>query len=259
MKKIVLITGASSGIGRATALRYAEKSYDLILVARRMDKLEKLKDEILKFQNIEIKLLKIDVSCAEEVKDTINSLEDRWKKIDILINSAGLALGMDKIHESDYSSFDNIIDVNVKGLLYISRAVIPLMLDAKVDGHIINLGSTAGRGAYSGGGVYCASKAAVKTLSDAMRIDLIDTPIRVTDIQPGMVETSFSNVRFRGDEKKANTVYEGIEPLTAEDVAEVIIYTTSLPKNLQICELMLTPNKQATGTNIYRQMDEIGK
>jgi len=252
MKKIVLITGASSGIGRATALRYAEKSYDLILVARRMDKLKELKDEILGFKNIEIKLLQIDISCVEEVKNSINLLEDRWKRIDILVNSAGLALGMDKIHESDYTSFDHTIDVNVKGLLYVSRTVIPLMLAAKVDGHIINLGSTAGRGAYSGGGVYCASKAAVKTLSDAMRIDLIDTPIRVTDIQPGMVETSFSSVRFRGDDKKADKVYEGIEPLTAEDVAEVIIYTTSLPKNVQICELMLTPNKQATGTNIYR-------
>ena len=126
------------------------------------------------------------------------------------------------------------------------------MLEAKTNGHIVNLGSTAGRGAYAGGGVYCASKAAVKTLSDAMRIDLIDTPIRVTNIEPGMVETSFSNIRFRGDDKKADSVYQGIEPLTAEDVAEVIIYATSLPQNIQVCELMLTPNKQATGTNIYR-------
>jgi len=261
MKKIVLITGASSGIGRATALRYAEKSYDLILVARRMDKLEELKDEILGFKNIEIKLLQMDISNSEEVKNSINSLEDRWKQIDILINSAGLALGMDKIHESEYSSFDNVIDVNIKGLLYMSKTVIPLMLAAKLNGHVVNLGSTAtaGRGAYPGGGIYCASKAAVKTLSDAMRIDLIDTPIRVTNIEPGMVETPFSNVRFRGDDKKAENVYKGIEALTSEDVAEVIVYTTSLPQNVQVCELMLTPNKQATGTHIHRQMDEIGK
>ncbi|OQY41598.1 MAG: NAD(P)-dependent oxidoreductase, partial [Fusobacteriia bacterium 4572_74] len=211
MKKIVLITGASSGIGRAAALKYAEKSYDLILVARRMDKLEELKDEILGFKNIKIKLLQIDISNSEEVKNSINSLEDKWKQIDILINSAGLALGMDKIHESEYSSFDNVIDVNVKGLLYISKTIIPLMLTAKTNGHVVNLGSTAGRGAYPGGGVYCATKAAVKTLSDAMRIDLIDTPIRVTNIEPGMVETSFSNIRFRGNEKKANNVYKGIE------------------------------------------------
>lgn len=252
MKKIVLITGASSGIGKATALRYAEKSYDLILVARRIDKLKELKDEILGFKNIDVKLLQIDISNSEEVKNKINSLEDRWKQIDILVNSAGLALGMDKIHESEYSSFDNVIDVNVKGMLYVSRTVIPLMLAAKLNGHVVNLGSTAGRVAYSGGGVYCASKAAVKTLSDAMRIDLIDTPIRVTNIEPGMVETSFSNTRFRGDDKKADNVYEGIEPLTADDVAEVIVYSTSLPKNIQVCELMLTPNKQASGRDIYK-------
>lgn len=252
MKKIVLITGASSGIGKATALKYAEKSYDLILVARRMDKLEELRDEILKLKNIEVKLLQIDVSNSKEVKNGINSLEDKWKKIDILINSAGLALGMDKIHESENDSFDNVIDVNVKGLLYMSRAVIPLILEAKLDGHIVNLGSTAGRMAYSGGGVYCASKAAVKTLTDAMRIDLIDTPIKVTNIEPGMVETPFSNIRFRGDDKKAENVYKGIEALTPDDVAEVIVYTTSLPTNIQICELMLTPNKQASGRDIYK-------
>ncbi|MGB6127263.1 MAG: SDR family NAD(P)-dependent oxidoreductase [Psychrilyobacter sp.] len=252
MKKNVLITGASSGIGRATALRYAEKSYNLILVARRMDKLEELKDEILGFKNIEIKLLQLDISISEEVEKSINSLDNKWKKIDILVNSAGLALGMDKIHESQYSSFDNVIDVNIKGLLYMSKKIISLMLTSKVNGHIVNLGSTAGRGAYSGGGVYCASKAAVKTLSDAMRIDLIDTPIRVTNIEPGMVETPFSNIRFGGDDKKAENVYKGIEALTAEDVAEVIVYATSLPQNVQVCELMLTPNKQATGRDIYK-------
>jgi NADP-dependent 3-hydroxy acid dehydrogenase YdfG len=253
MKKIVMITGASSGIGRATALKYAEKSFDLILIARRMSQLEELKKEITEFCNVEVKLLKVDISEVEEVKAVIESLEGSWRKIDILVNSAGLALGMNKIHESDYESFDNVIDVNVKGLLYVARTVIPLMLEANLDGHIVNLGSTAGMAAYPGGGVYCASKAAVKTLSDSMRIDLIDTPIRVTNIQPGMVETPFSDVRFYGDHDKAKSVYSGIEPLTAEDVAEVITYATSLPKNVQICELMITPNKQATGTNIYKK------
>lgn len=255
MKKIVLITGASSGIGKATALTYAKKSYNLILVARRTELLEEVRKEILKSNDIEVKLLPLDLSNSEEVEAKIDSLEDRWKEIDILVNSAGLALGMDKIHNSSMDSFDNVIDVNVKGLLYISRKIIPFMLKYKKDGHIVNLGSTAGRGAYPGGGVYCASKAAVKTLSDAMRQDLIDTPIKVTNIEPGMVETEFSNIRFRGDNDKAKNTYKGIEALTPQDVAEVIVYTTSLPLNVQVCELMLTPNHQASGRDVYRQED----
>jgi NADP-dependent 3-hydroxy acid dehydrogenase YdfG len=253
MKKIVMITGASSGIGEATAREYAKKSYDLILIARRMEKLEDLKNELVGEYGIEIKLLPIDISNSNEVTEKINSLEDRWKKIDILVNSAGLAIGMDKIFDNTYESYDNVIDVNVKGLLYVSKTVIPLMLKNNVDSHIVNLGSTAGIMAYAGGGVYCASKAAVKTISDSMRIDLIDTPIRVTNIQPGMVETPFSDVRFNGDPEKAKSVYSGIEPLTAKDVAEVITYSTSLPKNVQICELTITPNKQATGRDIYKK------
>jgi len=253
MKKTVMITGASSGIGEATALRYAKKSYDLILVARRMKKLEVLKSKILKENQVEIKLLQIDVSKSSEVIEKIEGLEEKWKKIDILVNSAGLALGMEKIFNNSFESYDNVIDVNVKGLLYVSKVVIPLMLESKVDGHIVNLGSTAGVMAYAGGGVYCASKAAVKTISDSMRIDLMDTPIRVTNIMPGMVETAFSDVRFYGDHEKAKNVYSGIEPLVADDVAEVITYATELPKNIQICELILTPNKQATGRDIYKK------
>jgi len=255
MKKIVMITGASSGIGRATAFRYAKKSYNLILIARRMDKLEDVKLELLKENQIEIKLLQLDISNSKNVVDKIDGLEDKWKKIDILVNSAGLALGMDKIYNNSFESYDNVIDVNVKGLLYVSKTVIPLMLESKVDGHIINLGSTAGVMAYAGGGVYCASKAAVKTISDSLRIDLIDTPIRVTNIMPGMVETPFSDIRFYGDHEKAKAVYKGIEPLVADDVARVITYATELPKNIQICELMVTPNKQASGRDIYKQID----
>ncbi len=251
MNKIVMITGASSGIGRAIALKYAKKSYDLILVSRNLENLENLKKEILSFTNIKIKVLQLDVSKSADVIEKINSLETYWKKIDILINSAGLAIGMDKIYENSIESYDNVIDVNVKGLLYISKAIIPLMLKNNLDGHIVNIGSTAGMAAYPGGGVYCATKSAVKTLSDSMRIDLIDTPIRVTNIQPGMVETNFSNIRL-GDAEKAKQVYNGIEALTADDVAEVTTYATSLPKNIQICELMVTPNKQATGRDIYK-------
>ena len=259
MKKIVMITGASSGIGKAIALKYAEKSYDLILVARRIKKLEELKKEILRFTNIDVKLLKIDISKSKKVVEVMKSLEGKWKRIDILVNSAGLALGMEKIYNNSYESYDNVIDVNVKGLLYVSKVVIPLMLEANLNGHIVNIGSTAGMGAYPGGGVYCASKAAVKTISDSMRIDLIDTPIRVTNIQPGIVETPFSDVRFGGNHKIVENVYKGIEALTADDVAEVVVYTTSLPKNIQVCELMLTPNKQATGRDLYKQWVEVGK
>lgn len=247
MKKIVMITGASSGIGKAIALRYAEKSYDLILIARRKEKLEELKEEILSFSDIDIKILKIDVSKKEDVIEKINSLPEKWQRIDILVNSAGLALGMDKIYNNSYDSYDNVIDVNIKGLLYISKTVIPMMLENDIEGHIVNLGSTAGMGAYPGGGVYCATKSAVKTISDSMRIDLMETSIRVTNIQPGMVETEFSNVRFNGDTEKASNTYKGIEALTGDDIAEVTVYATSLPKNIQICELMVTPNKQATG------------
>jgi NADP-dependent 3-hydroxy acid dehydrogenase YdfG len=253
MKKTVFITGASSGIGRATAIKYAEKGYNLILVARNMDKLENLRDEIKNISDSKVKLLKVDVSKVEEVKSAVDSLEGDWRKIDILVNSAGLAVGLDKVHESDYESFDAVIDVNVKGLLYVSRAIIPLMLESKVEGHIINLGSIAGKAAYAGGAVYCASKAAIKVLSDGMRIDLIDTPLRVTDIEPGMVETPFSDVRFNGDTERAKNVYKGIEALTAEDVAEVIVCTTSLPNNVQLCEIVLTPNKQASGLHIYKE------
>ena len=252
MEKIVMITGASSGIGKAAAYRYGELGYNLILVARRIEKLEKIKEEILENNKVEIKLLQLDVSKSNDVVEKISLLEDRWKEIDILVNSAGLALGMDKIYDNSFESYDNVIDVNVKGLLYVSKTVIPLMLKSKKDGYIVNIGSTAGFMAYAGGGVYCASKAAVKTISDSMRIDLIDTPIRVTNIAPGMVETPFSDVRFYGDNEKAKSVYGGIEPLTPEDVVEVMTYATSLPKNIQICELIVTPNKQATGRDIYK-------
>ncbi len=250
--KLALITGASSGIGRAIAERYAEQGVDLIITSRREEKLLEVKGEIENKYGVEVNILVQDVSNPEDVRAGIDSLPENLKKIDILVNNAGLAVGMTKIHESEPISFDRVMDTNVKGLLYVSRAVIPLMLENHIPGHIVNIGSTAGNAAYAGGGVYCASKSAVKTLTDGMRIDLIDTPLRVTNIQPGMVETNFSVVRL-GDKEKADNVYKGIEALTADDVADTVIYATNLPQNVQISEITLMPNHQASGTNIYKE------
>jgi len=250
--KLALITGASSGIGKAIAVKYAEQGVNLIITSRREEKLAEIKQEIEGKYGVEVNILVQDVSDPENVRAGISKLPENLKKIDILVNNAGLALGMTKIHESEASSFDSVIDTNVKGLLYVSRVVIPLMLENNIAGHIVNIGSTAGNAAYAGGGVYCASKSAVKTLSDGIRIDLIDTPLRVTNIQPGMVETNFSVIRL-GDKEKAENVYKGIEPLTAGDVADTVIYATNLPQNVQISEITLMPNHQATGVNIFKE------
>ena len=252
-KKMIFITGATSGIGRATAMAYAKMGANLILTGRNIDVLKEMKSKLHEWYDIKVHILKFDVRNLEEIKDAVNNLPEEFKKIDILINNAGLALGVDKIHESSFESFDTIMDTNVKGLLYVSRVVIPYMLEHSPDGHIVNIASTAAQAAYAGGGVYCASKAAVKTLSDGMRIDLIDTPLRVTTINPGMVETNFSITRFGGDKKRADKVYEGIEPLMAENVADTIIYATNLPLNVQICDLTVTSNHQADGRTSYRQ------
>ncbi len=250
--KLALITGASSGIGRAIAERYAEQGANLIITSRREEKLLEVKGNLENKYGVEVNILVQDVSNPEDVRAGIESLPENLKKIDILVNNAGLAVGMTKIHESDSTSFDRVMDTNVKGLLYVSRAVIPLMLENNIPGHIVNIGSTAGNAAYAGGGVYCASKSAVKTLTDGMRIDLIDTPLRVTNIQPGMVETNFSVVRL-GDKEKADSVYKGIEALTADDVADTVIYATNLPQNVQISEITLMPNHQASGTVVYKE------
>lgn len=252
-KKMVFITGATSGIGRATAMAYAKMEANLILAGRNMEVLKEIKSKLHEWYDVKVHVLKFDVRNKEEIKEAVNTLPEEFKRIDILINNAGLALGIDKIHESSYDSFDTIMDTNVKGLLYVTRSVVPYMLEHSPDGHIVNIASTAAQAAYAGGGVYCASKAAVKTLSDGLRIDLMDTSMRVTTINPGMVETNFSITRFSGDKKRADKVYEGIEPLTAEDVADTIIYATNLPLNVQICDLTLTPNHQADGRTSYRK------
>lgn len=206
----------------------------------------------LEAYDVPVWLLPFDVRDRDVVKQALDSLPEAWRHIDILINNAGLVLGMDKEHEGDLDEWDVVIDTNVKGLLSMTRLVVPGMV-ARGCGHIINIGSIAGDAAYAGGSVYCATKAAVKALSDGLRIDLVDTPLRVTNIKPGMVETNFSVVRFRGDQRKADAVYAGIQPLTGDDIADVVYYAASAPAHVQIAEVLVVPTCQATGTVCHRR------
>ena len=251
--KIVFISGASSGIGKACAEAFAKAGTKLILCARNIDKLTELSAELKKQHHADCLNIKLDVSNKEAVSAAIDSLPDEWKKIDILINNAGGALGLEKLHHGDPEDWDTMIDTNIKGLLYLSRKIVPLMLKYQLNGHVVNIGSVAGIHAYPDGAVYCATKAAVHTISDGLRMDVVDTPIRVTNIQPGMVLTNFSTVRFHGDETKAANVYAGIKPLDPEDIADVILYATSSPAHVQICEVTITPTHQATGRVIHKE------
>lgn len=252
-EKIVLITGASSGIGQACAKIFAENGANLLLSAR---KIEPLADFSLSLQakyGVQTHVASLDVRDKNAVKKYFDQLPAQWKKIDILINNAGLALGLEKFQDGNTDDWDTMIDTNIKGLLYLTRQTLPLMLKHHLSGHIINIGSLAGLAAYPLGSVYCATKAAVRFISDGLRMDLIDKPIRVTNIQPGMVETNFSVVRFHGDKQKANEFYRGIEALTALDVAETVFFAASRPNRVQICEITLTPIQQATGGVVYRK------
>ena len=249
--KLVLITGATSGIGESCARKFAAMGSRLILNGRNVEKLKQLQHE-LEAYDVPVWLLPFDVRDRDVVKQALDSLPEAWRHIDILINNAGLVLGMDKEHEGDLDEWDVVIDTNVKGLLSMTRLVVPGMV-ARGCGHIINIGSIAGDAAYAGGSVYCATKAAVKALSDGLRIDLVDTPLRVTNIKPGMVETNFSVVRFRGDQRKADAVYAGIQPLTGNDIADVVYYAASAPAHVQIAEVLVVPTCQATGTVCHRR------
>ena len=249
--KIVFITGATKGIGRSCAFSYAEKGATLILTARNSELLDALKEELVRKYGIKVYSIVMDVRNSLSVETAVSSLPDSLKNIDILINNAGLALGMDKVYLATPTDIDTVVDTNVKGMLYVTSAVVPLMLK-KNSGHIINLGSVAGDAAYAGGAIYCATKAATKAFSDGLRIDLVDTNIKVTNIKPGLVETNFSNTRFKGDAKKSKNTYKGIDALTPADVADVIVYTTTLPENVQLTEIALTPNKQADGRTVHR-------
>ncbi len=252
MAKTVLITGATSGFGKASATIFAKHNWNLIITGRRAEIL----DVIAKYlsQKYEVKVLPLvfDVQDKTACFNAIETMPQEWQKIDLLLNNAGLALGKDSFDDADMDDWETMINTNVKGLLYMSRAVLPLMKKTGA-GHIINLGSVAGKDIYENGNVYCATKAAVDVLSHSMRIDLLKHKIKVTAIHPGAADTEFSQVRFKGDEEKAAATYNGLLPLSAEDVADVIFYCASLPPHVCINDLVLTPTAQADGIYFYRQ------
>lgn len=252
MEKTVFITGASSGIGEACARKFAANSCRLILNARRADKLEALKAELNAQYGTEVLLLPFDVRDREAATEAISNLPSEWAEIDILINNAGLALGVDKEYSCDLDECFTMIDTNIKALLMITRLVVPGMVERQ-RGHIINIGSVAGDAAYPGGSTYCATKAAVKALSDGLRMDLYETPIRVTNVKPGLVETNFSNIRLHGDTAAAKKLYTGINPLTGPDIADVCYYAASAPEHVQIAEVLVLATHQASGPMVYRK------
>jgi len=246
-----MITGATAGFGRATAVKFASNGYDVIITGRRKERLDDLEKELSAF-NIKVQKLNFDVRSREETNKAIEDLPAEWKNIDILVNNAGLAVGLSHIDDGNTDDWDRMIDTNVKGLLYVTRAVSPLMT-ARKKGHIFNISSIAGKEVYENGNVYCASKHAVDALSKAMRIDLLKHNIKVTNIAPGMAETEFSLVRFKGDREKADAVYKGVEPLTGEDIAEAIYFCATLPWHVCINDLVITPTQQANVANVFRK------
>jgi 3-hydroxy acid dehydrogenase/malonic semialdehyde reductase len=252
MAKIALITGATAGIGEACAELFASENYNLILTGRRLDRLEKLAARLNKKYNTEVAVCAFDVRDREQVISNFDNLPAKWKKVDVLINNAGLSQGLDPIQNGSLDDWDTMIDTNIKGLLYVSRVVSNWMID-NGKGHIVNLGSIAGKEVYPNGNVYCATKHAVDALSKGMRIDLVQHGIKVTAIHPGAVETEFSEVRFKGDKDRAKKVYDGFEPLVAKDIAETILFVVSRPKHVNINDLLIMPTAQATATNIVRK------
>ena len=252
MSKIALITGASSGIGAACARKFAQNGYTLLLNARSNDKLQAIKTDLQSSYGVDVVLLPFDVRDRQAAANAIQSLPEEYQSIDVLVNNAGLALGIDKEYEGTEENYDTMIDTNITALLMITRLIVPGMV-ARGKGHIINIGSVAGDAAYPGGSVYCATKAAVKVLSDGLRMDLVDTPLRVTNIKPGLVETNFSVTRFAGDKERADKVYQGIKPLTGEDIAEVVFFAASAPAHVQIAEVLVLATHQASGSLVHRK------
>ncbi|MEH2359696.1 SDR family oxidoreductase [Nostoc sp.] len=250
--QIILITGASSGIGTACARIFAGAGAKLILAARRLERLQQLADTLNKDFSTEIHLLQLDVRDRNAVEAAISTLPPAWSDIDILINNAGLSRGLDKLHEGSFQDWEDMIDTNIKGLLYLSRYVVPGMV-SRDRGHVVNLGSIAGHQTYPGGNVYCGTKAAVRAISEGLKQDLLGTRIRVTSVDPGMVETEFSEVRFHGDTERANKVYQGVTPLTAEDVADVIFFCVTRSPHVNINEVVLMPVDQASATLVNRR------
>jgi len=249
--KIVFITGASSGIGKASAESFAAEGAKLILTARRENLLKKFANELKQKYKTEVIVFKLDVRNRNEVQQLINNLPEEWKNIDILLNNAGLAKGLNKIYEDDIDNWEDMIDTNLKGLLYVTRAILPGMVERE-SGHVINIGSTAGHEAYPKGHVYCATKHAVNAITKALRIDVVDKNIRVSTVDPGAVETNFSNVRFFGDKEKAKNVYKGLTPLTGKDVAEAVLFCATRPPHANIAEIILMPTQQASALVFHR-------
>lgn len=250
-KKIVMVTGATSGIGEACAKKFANGGYNVIITGRRHDKLEALKTQ-LEAKGTSVLALTFDVREREAARKVVESIDGEWADIDVLVNNAGLALGLDKEYEGDFNDWDTMIDTNVKGLLNMTRFIVPGMVKRN-RGHVINIGSVAGDAAYANGNVYCATKAAVKAITDGLRIDVAESAVRVTNIKPGLVQTNFSNVRFHGDDAKAENVYKGIKPLTGDDIADVAFYAASAPAHVQIAEVLVLATHQANGSVIVRK------
>jgi len=251
MAKIALITGATSGIGAACADTFAAQGYDLILIARRENLLLVQAQQLTEKYNVKVKKIQADVRDKENINYVLETLPTEWKNVDVLVNNAGLSQGLDPIDKGDTEDWDTMIDTNVKGLLYVTKVVSGWMVERK-QGHIINIGSIAGKEVYPNGNVYCATKHAVDALNKGMRIDLLPHGIRVTAINPGMVETEFSIVRFKGDENRAKKVYDGLEPLIAQDIADAIWYAVSRPTHVNINDMLIMPTAQATGTIVKR-------
>ncbi len=251
MNKIAIITGATSGIGQATAEKAAEAGFDLIITGRRGDRLQALADKIRQTGR-EVLPLQFDIRHPQEVEAAVQSLSGKWREISVLVNNAGLAVGVAPIQEGILDDWERMIDTNMKGLLYMTRAVAPLMI-ARNAGHIVNLASIAGKEVYPGGNVYCATKHAVDALSKAMRIDMLKHHIKVTNIAPGMVETEFSIVRYKGDKTAADKVYQGLEPLTNEDIAETIIFAITRPPHVCLNDIVIMPTAQASSRDVDRK------
>jgi len=246
-----MITGATSGFGRAIAVKFAKNGYNIIITGRRKDRMDELEKELTN-PDSRVLSLNFDVRNKSEAAFVINNLPEEWKAIDILVNNAGLAAGLSHIDDGDTDDWDQMIDTNVKGLLYVTRAVVPLMV-ARNTGHIFNISSIAGKDVYENGNVYCATKSAVDALSKAMRIDLLKHSIRITNIAPGMAETEFSIVRFKGDKEKADAVYDGVKALTAEDIADIVYFCATLPAHVCINDLSVTPTQQAAVGKMYKK------
>jgi hypothetical protein len=251
MNKIVLITGATSGIGLGCARKFAENGDKLILTARNEQRLAEIRKELTD-KGTQVMTLAFDVRDSKKAQQLISQLPAEWQEIDILVNNAGLALGLEPEYEGDLKDWETMIDTNIKGLLTMTRLVVPGMVQRN-RGHIINIGSVAGDAAYAGGNVYCATKAAVKALTDGLRIDVANTALRVTNLKPGLVETNFSNIRFHGDEERAKKLYTGIKPLTGDDIADVAVYAANAPEHVQIAEVLILATHQASGSVIVRK------